>query len=694
MQLLISPRSSWRQLGLVLTQLVLVQHANSAPNTQRRDVEAEASSADPFAVLDPQNWVNPANMTWADWKAPPNTSWADPSRKGSTRNFNIALVTVDNPDKPFTITLETGATIFNNPQPAAGNISREDVPAFYRDFLNTPGTLNKGHTLHEYWMSDSQGRFGVDLTSFGPYRMPLMSYQYGVEDWANPGACPTGQTCNFELRDDALGAWRADVGDAVADSFELVFILFSGQDESSTWQEFGEMKFQTKEDIPDSFGPPVGSNVSHVNYAKTRYVEWSSFAAASTIWPNAGDGSSTQAESSGMGTFAHECSHLLGIGDNYNNPYGVPLRRAFTGPWSMMSRGSFNGPGGPHTRWQIPPQEGGSMGSHHTIRDKAQLGLIGDESILQLSREALPASGPVTARITARSVDITTGLLGIKVEMNSDNSPTCSIDADVFCDGGGYNAYFLEVIDRLGADSFTPDHGVMISKSKEDLGAMFQWTIDANPQDIRLLDFYRPDGTPSYITLGDYRQLSDALFHAGSRSGSEFEYVDAANDLHFYIVDIHRDESGILSYTTAVRSTAANATDPHKHGAVILPGLARGGLSAPLKKGVTCSFQLFNSGTYSSAAETVGHPEDVSAYLKTDVYRLKATVEGSGWNVTLPNELTALEYGKSVTVSAAVSATDDAAQFGTVKLTVTSESDPGVVANTICVVNKYVNLPV
>ncbi|CAG8973575.1 hypothetical protein HYALB_00008276 [Hymenoscyphus albidus] len=686
MQLLASSKSSWQYLG-VLTQLVLAQQVNSAPSPHRREVGGNLIDDDPFEVLDPQNWVDPANMTWADFKAPPGTTWADPSRKGSNRNFNIALVTVDYADKPFTITLPTGSTIFNNPQPSAGNISREAVPGFYRDFLNTPGVLNKGHTLHEYWMSDSQGRFGVDLTAFGAYRLPLASYQYGIDDDFNTGACPVADPpCNFEIRGDALAAWRAEVGDDVADSYELVFILSAGQDESSTWQEFGEMKFQTKEDVPDSFGPPVGSNVSHVNYAKTRYVEWSSFAASSTIWPNAGGGSSTQAESSGMATYAHELSHLLNIGDNYNNPYGVPLRRAYTGPWSMMSRGSFNGPGGPHTRWQIPAQEGGSLGSHHTVRDKAQLGLIGDESILQVSREALPSSGPVTAQITARAVDPgPTSLLGIRVEMDSDNSPTCSINTDVFCDGGGYDAYFLEVIDRMGADSFTPDHGVMISKSKEDRGGMFQWTIDANPQDIELLDFYRPDGTPSYITLGDYRQLADALFHAGTGSGSEFEYVDTANRLHFYIIDIHRDDTGVLSYTTAVRSTT-NGTSSHVHGVALLPGLAKEARSATIQNGATCSFQLSNSGTFSPTAMEAGHPGDVSAHLKSDVYRLKAEVEGSGWNVILRNELVAVEFGSSVTVQAAIAAADGASESPMIKLTAISEIDPSVSATTTCLV--------
>ena len=163
-------------------------------------------------------------------------------------------------------------------------------------------------------MSDSFGKYGVDLTSFGPYLMPSLSYQYGIDPTGfNPDACPPSQKCGINIRTDALNAWRAQVGNETAESFELVFILSAGQDESSTWQEFGEMKFASPEDVPSSFGPPGGGLP---NWAHTRYVNATSWASASTIWPNAGGGSSTQAESSGMATYAHELSHLLGVGDN------------------------------------------------------------------------------------------------------------------------------------------------------------------------------------------------------------------------------------------------------------------------------------------------------------------------------------------------------------------------------------------
>jgi M6 family metalloprotease-like protein len=643
---------------------------------------AAAGTNAPFQVLDPQYWQNPDTMTWADYRAVPNKNWADPAVRGSVRNFKIALVTLDYADQPFVITQPARSTVFGNPQSTAANVPRDQVPTFYRDFLNTPNTLNKGHTLHEYWMQDSNGRYGVDLTGFGPYTMPAKSYQYGVENSMNPGMCPPAETCNRNIRTDGLGAWRAAVGEDVANQFELVFILSAGQDESSTWQEFGEMMFQNKEDVPDAWGPP---DPTMPNYAKTRYVEWTSWKAASTIWPNAGGGSSTQAESSGQGTYAHELTHLLSIGDNYNNPYGVPLRRAYTGIWSMMSRGSFNGPGGPHTRWQIPPVNGGSMGSLHTVRDKLKIGLLGEEHVLRLSREALASSGLVVADVTARAVDAgPKGLTGLNIAMNRDREVACDVNADPLCDGGSYNNYTVEVVDRMGADSFTPDNGVLISKTKNADSAPFVWVVDANPQDIDMVDYYKPDGTPRKITMGDYRQLSDALFHAGANSGSEYEYVDEANRLHFYVLNVKRDATGILSYTVAVQSLDGTG-GPSAHGVALGNGTVTS-TGKPTNRGVTCSFDLTNTGVFSAGGQQ--HPENATPYLKSDVYRLTAAVAGSGWRAEVPNALATAQFGKSTTVKVSVGATGTAAQEGVVALTATSVSDPSKTQTRQCRVAK------
>ncbi|KAI1173377.1 hypothetical protein F4777DRAFT_558266 [Nemania sp. FL0916] len=527
---------------------------------------------------------------------------------------------------------------------------------------------------------------GVDLTVFGAYEMPSLSYQYGIDDERggfNPDGCPERGPCSVDLRTDALGAWRADIGNDTAAAYELVFILSAGQDESSTWQEFGEMKFQTPEDVPATFGPP---DDSIPNWAHTRYVNWTSWASASAIWPNAGGGSSTQAESSGMSTYAHELSHLLGIGDNYNNPYSDPPRRDYAGPYSMLSRGTFNGPGGPHTRWQIPAQLGSSLGSPHTMGDKLRIDLVDPSKVLMISRDQLANSGLLTAELTSRVISPGPDqLMGFHISIGTDLSPACNTQTDPYCDGGGYASYDVEIIDRMGADSFQPDHGVMISKTKNGTNtAPFQWVIDANPQDINVVDFYRPDGTPSMLTIGDYRQLADALFHAGTRSGSQYEFVDEPNRLHFYILETRRDETGVLHYTVAVRSLDGSGAS--KHAVKLAAGSVKDKKAKATDKGVTCTFELTNSGRYVDGR--AAHPQDVSAFLKSDVYRLSAKVDAEGWRVELPNALASAKFGKGSKIDVAVGATADAKCSAVVTLTATSESDPSASTTAKCKVSK------
>ena len=221
--------------------------------------------------IDEQNWVNPDNMTWQDYRKPPGTSWADPSVSGSVRTFRGALVLLDYPNQPFVVTQPQGSTVFANPSAEASGIPREQLAQFYEDFLNTPGQLNRGHTLHEYWMEDSGGRYGVELTGFGPYTMPAKDHEYGIDNQFQRGeGCPSGDTCNRNIRTHGNAAWVADVGTEVPAQFDFVFFLSAGQDESSTWQEFGPIKFPTKEAVTDDFGPP---DPALPNWSRTRYVD-------------------------------------------------------------------------------------------------------------------------------------------------------------------------------------------------------------------------------------------------------------------------------------------------------------------------------------------------------------------------------------------------------------------------------------
>ncbi|MCG5213873.1 M6 family metalloprotease domain-containing protein [Streptosporangium sp. KLBMP 9127] len=626
------------------------------------------------APIDPQNWKNPDNMTWADYKQPPGTNWADPAAKGTKRTFKGALVLLDYPNQPFVVTQPKGSSVFKNPSAEAHDVPRDKVAQFYKDFLNTPNDLNRGHTIHEYWMEDSGGRYGVDLTAFGPFTMPGKDHEYGMEFQAGT-ACPAGDTCTRNIRTDGRAAWVAEVGEQVPAGYDFIFFLSAGQDESATWQEFGMMKFPDKEAVTDDFGPP---DDALPNWSATRYVDWTSWAAGSSIWPNAGGGSSTQAESSGQGVYAHELSHILGIGDNYNNPYGVPPRRAYTGVWEMLSRGSFNGPGGPHSRWMIPPTGGGSMGAQHMLRNKIKLEMVDEANVLRLSRAALAQSGMVVAKVTSRVAQPgDKGLSGVNIEFgDGDKSPACDIRTQPLCDGGGYQNYTVEVVDRMGADSFTPDSGVLLAKTKNEDRAPFEWVIDANPQDIGMTDYVLPDGTQVPITVGDYRQLSDALFHAGTDSGSEFEFTDEGNRLHFYVLDVHRDRKGVLSYTVAVRSL--DGAGPYQRGVKVLPAAG-----VPTGDGwAKCAFPLRNTGKTAPAAGQ--HPEDVSAHLGSDVYRLSAKAGTKGWSVQVPNQLASAEPGKTVLVPVHAKR-DSGNRLAKIELTATSESDPTKTATATCV---------
>ncbi|GLY83526.1 M6 family metalloprotease domain-containing protein [Actinoallomurus iriomotensis] len=617
--------------------------------------------------IDPQDYELPDTMTWDDYKAIPGTHWNDPAEKGSIKNFKGALVLVDYPNVSFVISRPKNSTIYGNPT-SVSDVPRDQVPRFYQDFLNTPGDLNRGHTINEYWMEDSGGRYGIDLGAFGPYRMPGKSYEYGVESsFQGSTGCPAGDACNRDFRRDARAAWIAHVGADVAARYDFVFFLSAGQDESSTWQEFGQMKFDGRDDVTDEWGPP---DPALPNWNRTRYVDWTSWQAAANIWPNAASGSSIQAESSGMGTFAHEFSHILGIGDNYNNPYSVPPRRDYSGPWDMLSRGTFNGPGGPHSRWLIPATAGSSMGAQHMLREKVRLGIVDPASVLNVSRDGLAQSGVVVARVKAREVRPKSGeLTGVNVVMNGgDHDPACDVSADPLCDGGGYDNYTVEVVDRMGYDSFTPDSGVLLSKTKDRDAAPFIWVVDAHPEDIDKVDFVLPNGTPQKMTIGDYRQLSDALFHAGADSGSQYEYVDQANRLHFYVLDLKRDKSGVLSYTVAIRSLDGAGTQ--RRGVRLSPGA---GVAAPQRGWARCTLLLTNTGTAGTAP-----------YADGDVYRLSATASGRGWSAWLPNDLATARAGGRTAVTVYAQHTAGAAHLGTVQVTATSESDPTKKATTVC----------
>src|ERR1035441_5099190 len=329
--------------------------------------------------IDPQKVQDQDTMTWADYHAIPGVDWTDPKLVPARKQFKVALVAVDFPDQPFVITLPKHSDLFGNPQ--IDPVAREKAAQFYADFYNTPSAVNHGHTINGYWMEQSRGQIGIaKLDAFGPYRMPKNLYQYGLNEYNQNSAAPAGFPANGRIEPDADALWAADAGADIKKKYDIVIRIYAGYDETSVWQEFGEMKFQTKEDIPAEWGSP---DPSGPRWVTTRYEPWTSWRAGAQQW---GLSSVRQGESSG--TITHE----------------------------IMDRGSFNGPGGPHRRWVVPAAEGASMPAGLMLRSKIRFKFLRDDAVLALTRSGLAASGLVVGTVVARAADPPPGqLAGIQI---------------------------------------------------------------------------------------------------------------------------------------------------------------------------------------------------------------------------------------------------------------------------------------
>jgi M6 family metalloprotease-like protein len=785
--------------------------------------------------LDPQEVQDQDDMTWADYKPIPGVNWTDPKHVAG-RTINIALVVADFDDQPFVITLPKHSDLFGNPQ--IDPIPREQVATFYRDFWNKPQDINHHHTVHEYWMELSHGKVGVHFDAYGPYRMPLKMVEYGGTvngargfgggtggggggrrnrrgggdeaaaqgqgEAAAQGGDKQAEPANQgqpggegekgaaggegerrgggrrgggggggrpSLQGDLDAMWRPDSN---GKQYDLVLRIYGGYDETCIWQEFGEMKFQTKDDIPPEWGNP---DPTQPRWSGTRYIDWTSWKAGSYLWSNS---SIIQGESSG--SIRHEISHAaFSIGDNNNNPYVKPYHRVGSGAWDVMDRGSFNGPGGPHNRWQIPVQQGGSMPAGVMLSQQMKFGFLAPTDVVRLNRDELAKSGPVVAKIIPRNVvpgpDKLHGI-AIALDGEGDRTPADSADTNPMYGGNGYNYYTMEVIQRMGYDSYSPDSGVLLAMNTGSIGdrntlplnearrrggggrrgarrggaegdagaaegergrgaqpdetgrgrgdgggeadpsanaeaaapvelnpqvpeqdaaqkaqpenqgaaeegrgggrrggrggqgggtgrrtLYFNWVIDAHPEDMNRLDFKRPNGEPVMRTIADYRQLNDGLFHAGLNSGSQYEYVDRPNGLHFYVIDLEQDAHGIRAYTLGVRSL--DGAGEHTRG-VELAAPAAGEM-----RGVY-DFTLNNTGR-AAAVDANLHLQDTSPYVDSDIYRLSVSVDGAGWRAELQNALAALKFGASRSIPVYVTA--GTAPSATITLTATSESD-------------------
>jgi hypothetical protein len=339
-------------------------------------------------------------------------------------------------------------------------------------------------------------------------------------------------------------------------------------------------------------------------------------------------------------------------------------------------------------RWVVPANMGASMPAGLMLRNRIINGFIADNQVLTISREGLAKTGPVVATITCRAVEpLPASFAGVIIRLDGsdphDKTPVDDPTINPLSSGiPNFDFYSLEVVQRIGYDSFCPDNGVLLAKNKDKESRnggpngynCFTWVIDAHPENINKVDYVRVDGTPVMRTIADYRQLNDALFHSGNISGSLYEWEDVPNRLHFYIIDLKKNEDGILTYKIGIMSLDGSGSQ--KRGIGIVPPS-----SFRMKNQAEyCVFNITNTGE-PSVKDTTQPDKTISAVLGYDIYRLSVSITGKGWNSQIMNSLASVKPGNSEKVPVYISCEKGSSSSAIVTFTARSESDPSKIVS-------------
>ena len=228
------------------------------PVRSRRFGVAATASAAPPQPLDPQNWSFQDNLTWSDYKPIPGRTTRTRAIEPTVKKWKVALILVDYPDRPFTIT-RPPAHIFGTPTASRHSIPRDQVPQFYADFLNKPTALNNFQTMNRYWMEDSFGKLRRRAGAVRP--VPAAAEELPVPhrrtSRTTTADCPNPRPRDAEpdavqpellqRRAQRLAGRHRRRAPMSARPFDNMFWTSAGQDESGAWQEFGEMRFTSQD---------------------------------------------------------------------------------------------------------------------------------------------------------------------------------------------------------------------------------------------------------------------------------------------------------------------------------------------------------------------------------------------------------------------------------------------------------------
>ncbi|MFJ4812301.1 immune inhibitor A domain-containing protein [Streptomyces longwoodensis] len=285
------------------------------------------------------------------------------SRKGSSKYVELGR---EKTDKIFTILVEFGDQVDSRyggtPGPLHNKIAAPDRAKdnstdwqadydqkHYQDLYF--GTGKNTESLKKYYEKQSSGRYSVDGEVTDWVKVPYNEARYGSND------APTGAWYAVQ---DGVNAWVAD-REAAGDSAEKIRAELASYDQWDRYDFDGDGNFNEPDGYIDHFQiVHAGEDESAGGGAQGEDAIWAhrwyAFGTdAGASGPNGNKLGGTQIgdtgiwvgdytiqpENGGLGVFAHEYGHDLGLPDEYDTAGGENS----TGFWTLMSSGSWLGTG-------------------------------------------------------------------------------------------------------------------------------------------------------------------------------------------------------------------------------------------------------------------------------------------------------------------------------------------------------------
>lgn len=336
-------------------------------------------------------------------------------------------------------------------------------------WLNQEGYSVRGATgsVRDYWRDNSNGQFIPDFVVFGPYTLAHEQAYYAGNDENGNDRDP------YSMISEAVAMAKADRpevdfsefdgdGDGLMDN---CYVIYAGYSEASTandddmWPHSSHLTDKTT---------TVVDGIAVYNYScSAELVGMPGMPAIPTM--------------DGIGTFAHEFGHVLGLADMYDTDSYSGGLGLDPGDYSMYASGSYNNDS------RTPPCL--------MAFERMQLGwAVAGQDIVPLSAPEDAELAPLAGN-TARYIDC---------------HPTDS----------GEEWYIVENRQQTGWDSYIPAHGLLITHY-DHTASMQQWW-DANG----------PNNVASHRAM--HIVPADGLDDANTRDGDTWPGLNAATEFSGY----------------------------------------------------------------------------------------------------------------------------------------------------------------